>query len=553
MAATPTGQLIGGRELPGGGTGTTAVDPWTGQPLGPVHADATPEQVADAVALAAGARDAFAAAGPDLVEGLLLGIAGAIEAAGADIVGIADAETGLGPARLRGETTRTVDQLRMFAGVVREGSHLDVVVERADPAAGPPRPDLRRMRVPVGPVAVFGASNFPLAFGVAGGDTAAALAARCPVVVKAHPAHPGTSAMIGDIIRGQVAGAGLPAGVFAMVHGADAAVGQALVAAAGIAAVGFTGSATAGLALTRTAQARPVPIPVFAEMGSLNPVVLTPAALAAGPAGAGRALAASVTAGWGQFCTKPGLVVVPGTAADGVVAELTAALAQAPAGVLLTAAIRNRLDAQLAALGPLARTVGTRPHPDTAGHHHPAFVVRTTARAFLADPRLHEEMFGPAVVVVSVEDLAEAVDVITALPGSLTGTVHSGDPDDWAPALVRVLLPKVGRLLGDGVPTGVAVTAAQHHGGPFPATGAAQYTSVGTRAVDRFTRPVAFQDVPQRLLPPELRDVGSPSTTPTRSAVPDRFVEQGAPCESIPTPRPAAAGPDGGRDGPSSR
>lgn len=510
--APPTGQLVGGRELPGGGAHTTAVDPRTGRPTGPGYPDATQEQVAEAARCAGAARDTLAQAGPDVVARLLEGIADALDGARDGIVALADAETGLGRARLEGETARTTGQLRMFADLVRSGAHLDVVVEPADPAATPPRPDLRRMRVPLGPVAVFGASNFPLAFGVAGGDTAAALAARCPVVVKAHPAHPGTSAAVGDLVRRQVASAELPAGVFGLVHGAGPAVGQALVAAPEISAVGFTGSTAAGLALTATAQARPVPIPVFAEMSSLNPVVVTPAALADALVPTARELAASVTTGWGQLCTKPGVVVVPHEYADRFVDELTAGLAQAPSGLLLTAAVRDRFRDRLVELGPLARTAAD---PAVGGEHrHPPFVVRSSAGEFLADPRLREEVFGPAVVVVTVADLADALAVVAALPGSLTGTVRSGAGDDgrgdeWAAPLVQTLLPGVGRLLGAGVPTGVAVTAAQHHGGPFPSTGSSQYTSVGTRAVDRFTRPVVFQDVPQALLPPELRDVAA--------------------------------------------
>jgi NADP-dependent aldehyde dehydrogenase len=509
--APPTGQLVDGRELPGGGARTRAVDPRTGRPTGPEYADATPDQVAGAARCAGAARDALAAAGPDVVAGLLDGIAAALDGARDGIVALADTETGLGRTRLEGETARTTGQLRMFADLVRSGAHLDVLVEPADPTAVPPRPDLRRTRVPVGPVAVFGASNFPLAFGVAGGDTASALAARCPVVVKAHPAHPGTSAAVGDLIVRQVAAAGLPAGVFGLVHGAEAAVGQALVAAPEIAAVGFTGSTTAGLALTATARARPVPIPVHAEMSSLNPVVVTPAALADALVPTARELAASVTTGWGQLCTKPGVVVVPDRSADAFVDELAAALAQASPGPLLTAAIRDRLRDRAAELG----APGPVPGP---GHHHPPLVARATAQEFLADPRLREEVFGPAVVVVTVADLDEARAVVAALPGSLTGTVRSGPGvdgrgDEWAAPLVRALLPRVGRLLGAGVPTGVAVTAAQHHGGPFPATGSPEHTSVGTRAVDRFTRPVVFQDVPQALLPPELRDRSPISTS----------------------------------------
>lgn len=510
----PSGLLIDGCEVPGAGSAVHAIDPRSGSELPGTYADATPYQVGLAAAAAAAACGAVADAPAEVIAGLLSGVADELTAIGDAVVALADAETGLGPVRLRGELARTTAQLRLFAGVVRDDAHLDILIEPADPDAVPPRPDLRRMRVPLGPVAVFGASNFPLAFGVAGGDTASALAARCPVIAKAHPAHPGTSAVLGAVLARQVEQAGLPAGTVGLVHGADPAVSRALVAAPQVSAVGFTGSTGAGLALTRVAQDRPVPIPVYAEMGSLNPVVITPAALVGGSAAPARALAASVTAGWGQFCTKPGLVVLPAAAAKAFTSELIAALAGAEPGVLLTAAIAERLRERADELDA-HRVAATEIPAATVGHRHPAVVVQADAPRFLTDPRLREETFGPALVVVAVTGLDEAVAVLAAVPGSLTGTLWSGPPgDDWATPLIRLLLPRVGRLLGGGVPTGVAVTAAQHHGGPFPATTSAQHTSVGPRAIDRFTRPVAFQDVPDHLLPAPLTDAGSRSRHP---------------------------------------
>jgi NADP-dependent aldehyde dehydrogenase len=370
------------------------------------------------------------------------------------------------------------------------------------------------MLVPLGPVAVFGASNFPLAFSVAGGDTVSALAAGCPVVVKAHPAHPGTSEMAARAILAAAGATGMPDGVFSMVHGAGVEVGQALVAHACIKAVGFTGSFRAGRALLDLAARREEPIPVHAEMGSANPVFVLPEALATrGPAIA-RGLAASVTLGSGQFCTCPGLTVLAGpVGAEAFLGEAGALLGDAPAGTMVHAGIKAAYDADLAEIARLdgvslaARSSQSGSHPATEAR--PALLV-TDAAAYARHPRLATELFGPATVAVRCGTTAGLLELARSLGGHLTATVH-GTENDLAhhPELLAILRRKAGRLIVNGFPTGVEVSPAMHHGGPWPATTDARATSVGTAAIQRFVRPVCFQDFPQAALPEELRD-GNP-------------------------------------------
>jgi NADP-dependent aldehyde dehydrogenase len=503
--------LIAGTLSSEGTPSIRAVNPVTGAALDPAFHEATPEETDRALRAADEAFHANRTRPAEARAELLERIAGEIEALGEALVARVTAETGLPEGRVRGERGRTTNQLRLFAGVVREGSWVNARIDRARPDRRPvPKPDLRRMLIPLGPVAVFGASNFPLAFSVAGGDTASAFAAGCPVVCKAHPAHPGTSEMVGRAVMKAVEALGFHPGTFSLVHGATPATGLALVRHPLTRAVGFTGSLRAGRALFDAAAARPEPIPVYAEMGSVNPVFVLPGALEARTDDLVRGLLQSVTLGAGQFCTNPGLVFAPsGPALDRFIAGVEAEVARASAGTMLHAGIRSAYEEGLArwrATGGV-RPVGTgRADAETATPARPA-VFTTDAATFEAHPHLHEEVFGPATMVVrcgSAEALERAARV---LPGALTATLHGTDDDLRRHAgLVRILENKAGRLIFNGFPTGVEVCPSMNHGGPYPATTDARSTSVGTAAVFRFARPVCFQNFPPSALPPELRD-----------------------------------------------
>ncbi|MDP3748079.1 MAG: aldehyde dehydrogenase (NADP(+)) [Phenylobacterium sp.] len=507
----PTGELlIGGGARRGSGGGLQGVDPATGRVLDPAFGGATKADLAEACALAAVAFGPYRATSPEARARFLETIAERIEAIGDDLIVRSMAETGLPRARLEGERGRTTGQLRLFAGVLRDGGWLEARIDPALPDRKPlPRPDLRLRNVPLGPVAVFGASNFPLAFSVAGGDSASALAAGCPVVVKAHPAHPGTSELVGRAVQEAVAAHGLPAGVFALLHDAGVEISQALVADPRIKAVGFTGSRRAGLALAAIVQARPEPIPVYAEMSSINPVLLLPAALAArGPAIA-RDFVAALTQGAGQFCTNPGLVLaIEGPGLDAFLATAAQALGQAPAATMLTAGICANYAAGVRNLAERdgVAAVGQGQSPGPGEGQGQAALFATSAETFGSDPRLHEEVFGAASLVVRCPDAAALRAAIAELEGQLTVALHM-DPDDTD--LARDLLPelelKAGRVLVNGFGTGVEVGHAMVHGGPFPATSDSRATSVGSLAIARFLRPVCYQNLPQALLPPELR------------------------------------------------
>jgi len=489
-------------------------DPRTGATIGPALNEDGPAEVDAAVAGALQASTGFADLEPEARAELLEHIADTLDAAAEELIARADAETALGTVRLTGELARTTGQLRAFAGVVRDGAHLGVVIDHADASQTPPRPDLRRTLVPLGPVAVFGASNFPLAFGVAGGDTASALAAGCPVVAKAHPSNAGTSALVAEGIAASLAALGLPQGVFSLLQGAGHAVGSALVTHPDIMAVGFTGSLAGGRALFDLAAARAVPIPVFAEMGSHNPVWITPAALARrGPAIA-AAIGASATLGAGQFCTKPSVVFLPEEdqeASDAFGVALAEAMAAATLPPMLdariTAAFLERRDRLRAVEGVRSFDMNgaASGSPDTPD----ATLLHCDLATWRSSAFVREECFGPLVVLVPVatSELAPTTDDV---PGGLTASLWSepGDATDLALAkeIVARVSHRVGRVLHDGVPTGVAVSWAQQHGGPYPATTAASTTSVGMHAIDRFLRPVAYQDMPESLLPAWLHD-----------------------------------------------
>lgn len=495
--------LVGSRDLRRDTT-FHAINPATGEELPLAHSEASSEDVAEACALADEAARTFAELAPAKRASFLDAVAEGIMAIGDALIETGMAETGLPRGRLENERGRTVGQLRMFADMVCTGEWLDVTIDPALPERTPPRADIRRMNLPLGPVAVFGASNFPLAFSVAGGDTASTFAAGCPVVVKGHPAHPGTGELVARAIRAAVQACGLPEGVFSFLPGRSNELGGALVADPRIKAVGFTGSRAGGLALVDIASKRPEPIPVFAEMSSINPVVLLPAALAARADALGSAFIASLTLGAGQFCTNPGLVIaVDSPDLDRFIAAATAALGTVVAPVMLTPGIKAAFDAGVAALA--AHRAASLVCGGDAGPCGGA-LFQTSAASFIADKALGQEVFGAAAVIVRCKNPTEVAEVVANLEGQLTATIQVDTGDEAAAAEILPLLSaKVGRVLGNGWPTGVEVTHAMVHGGPFPATSDGRTTSVGTLAMMRFLRPVCYQDLPDALLPPALQ------------------------------------------------
>ena len=468
--------------------------------------DSTPIQIAEAVRAAHSAAHAWAASSGAQRAQLLRGLATALEGAREALVATADQETGLGAGRLSGEIDRTAFQLRGFADLAEGGepfAHTDDTAVAGAPPVG--HPHLLRVRVPLGPVAMFSASNFPFAFSVLGGDTASVLAAGCPVVVKAHPGHPQLSRQVMALAQRVVAEQGAPAGVLGMVEGASIDVGVGLVQQPAIAAVAFTGSFRGGRALEQLALQRGRPIPFFGELGSVNPVVPLPGALKANGAALAQGLAASIAMGCGQFCTSPGVIVVPqGADGDAFVAELAKSLAGQTPHRMLSAQIRSGFDRGVSAWAGHTRLRALVAEPGAADAPPRPFLAEVSAADFIVDAALHEEVFGPAALVVRTASLAQATDVLQAMGGSLTVTLW-GFEGDQAPAepelaLVRAASQVAGRVLFAGVPTGVAVTQGQQHGGPYPSSTQPASTSVGYAALDRFLRPVALQDPPAWLV-----------------------------------------------------
>ena len=486
-----------------------AVNPATGGIIGPDFHEAGAADVADAATLADGAFAAFSETALETRALFLEAIAEEIAAIGDALIERAMRESGLPRARLEGERGRTIGQLRLFASVVREGGWLDITIDPALPDRAPlPRPDLRRRNVALGPVAVFGASNFPLAFSVAGGDTASALAAGCPVIVKGHPAHPGTGELVARAIRRAAERCGMPEGVFSYLPGTTNELGAALVADPRIKAVGFTGSRGGGLALVRIASERAEPIPVYAEMSSINPVILFPAAAKARGAALGEAYATSLTMGAGQFCTNPGLVIaLDGSDLDAFVGAAAAALGQSPAQQMLTPAIHSAFRRGVDALSGHDAVETLARGPAGEGENQAqAALFGTGAAAFAHDPALGDEVFGSSSIVVRAADLDEIARLVGGLEGQLTATLLFDEADEELVApLIPLLARKAGRILANGWPTGVEVCHAMVHGGPFPATSDSRTTSVGALAIMRFLRPVCYQNLPGRLLPAALR------------------------------------------------
>ncbi|MBV1790129.1 aldehyde dehydrogenase (NADP(+)) [Marinobacterium sp. D7] len=502
--------LIGSRTVKGTSKAIQAINPATNENLEPLFGGGSKEDVDAAAELAWAAFDSFRETDPETRARFLETCADEILALGDELVQRAMAETGLPQARIEGERGRTMNQLRLFASVVRSGNYLDVRIDPAMPERQPlPRNDLRLRMIPLGPVAVFGASNFPLAFSVAGGDTASALAAGCPVVVKAHSAHPGTSELVGRAIQAAVAKCQLPEGVFSLLFGSGNEVGVELVKHPRIKAVGFTGSRAGGTALMEQAAKRPEPIPVYAEMCSINPVFLMPQALNARGEAIAKGFVGSLTMGAGQFCTNPGLVIAQSGAELDTFLEVAAAeLSKVATQTMLTPGI---FSAYCSGVDRLKGNAGVREVAVGQGSDAPnqcrAGLYVTSAEAFIADESLGDEVFGSTSLVIECKSVADFVRVAEHLEGQLTATLQLEDADiEAARALLPVLERKAGRILCNGYPTGVEVCHAMVHGGPFPATSDSRTTSVGSAAINRFLRPVCYQDLPQALLPEAIKD-----------------------------------------------
>ncbi|MEV3903043.1 aldehyde dehydrogenase (NADP(+)) [Mycobacterium sp. NPDC050551] len=507
-----TGQLlIAGQAVDGSGAEIRGFDPNTGSELEPAYRYGDASHVDAACAAAADAFAEYRSAPAEKRAQFLEAIAERIEAVKDTLVARAHAESGLPEARLTGEVGRTTGQLRLFAAVLREGSWNGARIDPPLPDRAVPRPDIRQRFVPLGPVAVFGASNFPLAFSVAGGDTASALAAGCPVVVKGHDAHPGTSELVGRAITAAVADAGFPAGTFSLLFGDGPELGGALVKDPRIKAVGFTGSRAGGLALVAAAAGRPEPIPVYAEMSSINPVFLLEGALATRAADLGREYVGSLIMGAGQFCTNPGLVIaIDGPDLDIFIAAARDALSASAPAAMLTPRIADTYRQGVDALAAEADLIARGSSDNAPSVSCRAALFSTDAAGLLGSEALQAEVFGASGLIVRCADIGEMQRVAAGIEGQLTTTVQADDSDvEQAGALLPTLELKAGRILFNGWPTGVDVGHAMVHGGPFPATSDSRTTSVGSRAIERFLRPVCYQNAPKSLLPSAIAD-GNP-------------------------------------------
>jgi len=503
-----------GRSLIGSQEGAAVRDvfygwnPRTNEQLQPAFYSASEEEIDQAARLAARAFATYGRLSGRERAAFLRSIAEKIEGLREELVERAHQETALPKARLEGETARTCGQLRLFAQVLEEGSWVMARIDRAQPDRKPlPRPDIRSMLRPLGPVAVFGASNFPLAFSVAGGDTASALAAGNPVVVKAHPAHPGTSELVGRAIREAVVEHNLPEGVFSLLFDRGTQAGISLVKHPLIKGAGFTGSHRAGRALMDAAANRPDPIPFFAEMSSTNPLFILPGALRERTAQLAEGLYGSFTLGAGQFCTKPGMVFLPdGESAHKFTSQLRQLVEKSDAFDLLTPGIRDTFSQSVKARlqHRALRVVAEKPVTSAKAG---AIVFETDASSFLKDPELAEEIFGPETLLIRHSDREQILEIARNLGGHLTATIHGTEQDlhDFAD-LLSILESKAGRLIFNGFPTGVEVCHAMVHGGPYPATSDSRFTSVGTQAIFRFARPVCYQAFPDTALPDELKN-----------------------------------------------
>jgi NADP-dependent aldehyde dehydrogenase len=501
--------IIGYNNIDGNGMNITARNPSNGEILQPSYRSATIDLVESTCNLAWKAFKDFRHTTPNSRANFLQLIANNIEEIGFPLIDRAMQETGLTQVRLEGERARTCNQLRLFSSVILEGKYLDVRIDEALPSRKPlPRSDIRFQKIPLGPVAVFGASNFPLAFSVAGGDTASALAAGAPVIVKAHSAHPGTSELVAYAIQKAAKESGMPEGVFSLLYGSGNEIGTALVANKNIKAVGFTGSRSGGTALMKVAQERSEPIPVYAEMSSINPVYLLPQALVKRSEEIAESFVTAQQMGAGQFCTSPGLILaIDSESLDSFIRKSKDLIIGSSSQTMLTQGIYNAFENGVEALKgynsitTIARGAFNKEKSQCAG-----VLFEAKASDFLLDSRLSEEVFGASTLILRCRDFDEMLAVTESLEGQLTGAVHMEKEDeDLASTLMNELELKVGRLLFNGFGTGVEVCDSMVHGGPYPATSDSRSTSVGTAAIDRFIRPVCYQDIPSKLIPESLK------------------------------------------------
>jgi alpha-ketoglutaric semialdehyde dehydrogenase len=490
-----------------------AVNPASGKKMEPNFHEATSKEIDSAIQKAHDAFQVYRNISGKKKADFLISIGEEIMSLGDELIKRCMEETGLPETRLLSERQRTVNQLNMFASLLMEGSWVDARVDLAEPGRTPiPKPDIRSMQKALGPIGIFGASNFPMAYSVAGGDTTSALAAGCTVVIKAHPAHPGTCELVAGAILNAVKKCNMPDGTFSMVHGQSTAVGLELVRHPLIKAIGFTGSFRGGKALFDEANKRQTPIPVYAEMGSTNPVFILPGIMRERGAAIAQELAASVTLGVGQFCTNPGLVFVQQSEKN---KEFTGALSKSitetNAGIMLTEGIRDNFQHRVEALQTITGVeIIATGKESSSGFNATPHVFESDIKNFIGNPTLEEEVFGPSSLLITADDKNEMLLAAKKLSGHLTATVH-GTAEDFQnyADLIHILEQKAGRLIINGYPTGVEVCHSIVHGGPFPATTDSRTTSVGTLAITRFTRPVCYQNFPDTLLPDELKD-GNP-------------------------------------------
>lgn len=499
-------QFIAGQRSREGGKTFTSVNPRSKEAGTELFYNATPDEIDRAVKAAAEAYQETRFYSPEKLADFLDTVADEIEALGDQLLEITDWETGLGLARLKGERERTTGQLRKFGRLLREGSYVQAIIDTATDGS----PDIRRMLVPLGPVGVFSASNFPFAFAVAGGDTASAFAAGCPVVVKGHPSHPKTSELFAEALYSAIEKSGFPAGFFSLLQGTEAEVGQNLVKHPLIEAIGFTGSLRAGRAIFNTAAARPRPIPVYAEMGSINPMVFLPEALKNRSDAIAEGLVNSVNLGGGQFCTNPGvLFVIDSPEAQQFIRQVTEKMSAVEPCTLLNANIESELKKVVESTRQLEATkllTGGSIQVEER-YTYASTVMQTSSEAFRQDAALQVEHFGPVTMFVVCKSMDDLCETLSVLEGNLTATVHGEaiETED-AKRVYAILREKVGRLIWNGFPTGVAVVPSMFHGGPYPATTAPSTTSVGMTAIQRFMRPVAYQSMPDALLPEALQN-----------------------------------------------